>query len=1149
MGQLQSYQDEGRLASRRPGTGEQDERIRVLKEGRPLLRVVDVDAQERRRITAFSSANAATSTEQSRKLTIVDVSEAMTVQSLAGLTNKRAQQQALDREDTISIDGDEDLLVERTPKAYRSDTARRGSFTAHVPADRSLWTVGIRAGQVRKIAVPVTANQPIRLITTSSVSRPTLRSQGKSVDDSSLVSKSSVAVRRNSTASAVRSSTAATTELTEAEQAMRDELNARDSQVAQRITDALHRGDYNETMRLVNAYRSQDSAADQSTPPYYTARTYNAILSALQAFRQPGEPISAILTTYNEMLERDVLPTIATYGIVIQALLERDEEVNKAIKRVSKKRRWLEWDKKISTRGNGIKGDRIKLGRRIAEQEREEQEVEQLGKEKNYESAVKLFRAAIIYNRHRPFRVVSYVELLGAAARRGDVETAIQVWGHHEGVRNSDKGTDLSEVRPVVRMFTLLMQAYANARELSGIQEVLSEFLEQERKGTIMDGRGQQPIEETMRYIQGLFTEVMHAYIAAGSPDVALKLLDEISQVSAADAAQPGSLPQLSPNIIARCVFAFTTNGDLDRALQLAGEIENKFANALDKDQRKLALSQSLQFIVNAAVEDLNAEVLIKAIDMLPASMPESKYLGEEAPALATTASRAINFMATEETRPVDAVLRLLHAYDLPEVKTQMSLRTHIPAFVEACFERGTPRDALYMLEFFDKGLFAGSGHISLLIRDHRSELVALAANFEEALSITAMLARYGCSPARTDALELVSRYRDASNENVTWSPERASALVTIFEGPAGATDADSLQGEEAREYDAVLDRLVQDLGAAASAGLTIESADLGRLVSILSLRKGDEQARSIMLETFGQKATAPLFAQPASPNLASEDGSDVFGAASDTSTAPTSVAPTYRIDRRLSATVDGHYGPKPSSTPLASYAVLKQGLASGAAIEPAVIGRLLQALARIGEESKVRELYALAHEIIATSVPQDRQLAAWVQVEDYMLIATCHLGHLEQAGMHRARIIEQGKAPSADAYATMISSTKDTTDDAAVARELWDESQRYNVKPHLYLYNTIISKLSKARKAEQALVFFVNMKAEGLRPSSVTYGAVIVSRATTCLAHADVGSVECLCSCWRRRVCNHLVQGNAGHAQLQAPSTAIQVSLCAKRR
>jgi hypothetical protein len=41
-------------------------------------------------------------------------------------------------------------------------------------------------------------------------------------------------------------------------------------------------------------------------------------------------------------------------------------------------------------------------------------------------------------------------------------------------------------------------------------------------------------------------------------------------------------------------------------------------------------------------------------------------------------------------------------------------------------------------------------------------------------------------------------------------------------------------------------------------------STDLGRLANIVSLRKGEEQARAVMLEIFGQDATAPLLQRAA---------------------------------------------------------------------------------------------------------------------------------------------------------------------------------------------------------------------------------------------------------------------------------------------
>lgn len=1075
MGQLQSYQEDATRARARPAGKADEGRIKVLKDGRPLLRVVDVDAHERKRLTAFPT----TSPQSEQRVTIVDVSEAMHVQSLAALQAKRTSQ--IDTDDVISIDGDDEM-----PRTHRLAPRRQSSVRVK---DRSagLWTVGIRAGQ--GIVVPVTSTQPIRLFTTAT-------SRTGSADDSSILTKSPHSIRRNSTASVVRpNSHSQNPELTDAEREMRDELDARDRAAVNRISEAYHAGNYDETMRLVSAYRSQGRADGE--PPYFTSRGYNVVLSAMQAFRQPGQPISNILTTYNEMLERDILPTIGTYSIVIQALLERDDEVDRAMKKLSKRRRWLEWEQRVFA-SQGEKKQETKaaadknFAKRSAALEVHEKELEGLMKEHNYESAVKLFRAAIVYNRFRPFRVSSYLAMLAAAARRGDVETAIQVWGHHEGVKNSDQRKQAgADDRPLVRMFSLLLQAYANAREASGIKEVLQEFLEQEQQGGIVDGRGgEQDQAAVMRTVNGLFSEVLHAYILSGQTDVALGLLDEMARVTPEDALKPGSLPSLSTSAIARCVYSLATTGDFDRALQVTTDIEVKYTN-MDVNERKAATKQCAQYILNEAISNANIDVLKRAVDIMPLGV--DKHSTEDADAFAATIQRAVLLVANEEAYPIDTVLRLLRIFNTPDVRAEVDVtpRNGVPALVRACFERASLRDALFVLQFFDKEGHTGTGPLASDLTAHRSELIRLAADLKEALSITAMLARYGCFPSLADSLQLIKQYRTAPTDAAAWTSEQASSLITVFEGPASAVESAVLQGEEAREYDDALDHLVKDLAAATSSGLKLHSLDLGRLMNVASLRKGDERAQAIMTEAFGQDAVAPFL--PSSPQLSSEAGTE-FLAPSETSTAPTSVGPAYRIDKRLSYTVDGHYGPKPSMTPLASYAALKQGLAQGVTAEPFIIARLLQALARMGEESKVRELYALAHEVIATTLPEDRQLAAWIQVEDFMLIASCHLGHLEEAGMHRARIIEQGMAPSADAYATMISSTKDTTDDASVARELWEESQRYGVKPHLYLYNTIISKLSKARKAEQAIEFFKNMKVEGLKPSSVTYGAVIVS-------------------------------------------------------
>lgn len=82
----------------------------------------------------------------------------------------------------------------------------------------------------------------------------------------------------------------------------------------------------------------------------------------------------------------------------------------------------------------------------------------------------------------------------------------------------------------------------------------------------------------------------------------------------------------------------------------------------------------------------------------------------------------------------------------------------------------------------------------------------------------------------------------------------------------------------------------------------------------------------------------------------------------------------------------------------------------------------------------------------------------------------------------------------SVDVYVIMIVFLKDIIDDVLVVRELWEEVFGMGVKFYLFLYNIVISKLSKVRKVESVLDLFMRMKFERIRLFSVIYGVVIVS-------------------------------------------------------
>ena len=220
------------------------------------------------------------------------------------------------------------------------------------------------------------------------------------------------------------------------------------------------------------------------------------------------------------------------------------------------------------------------------------------------------------------------------------------------------------------------------------------------------------------------------------------------------------------------------------------------------------------------------------------------------------------------------------------------------------------------------------------------------------------------------------------------------------------------------------------------------------------------------------------------------------------------SIAPeskAVKIDLVLSAKVDDMV--KSGMSPLAIYGIVKSARRDDVHAHPEALARLVQRLATVQATMELEDTYLIAYNTLASLPAASEQTAAWAYLEDRMLIAMANAGDLGKAALHRDRLLQAGAAPSADSYAAMITSAKDTTDDATVALELFDEARRFGVVPNLYLFNILISKLSKARRTHLALSYFEQMKTVGIRPSAVTYGSVIAGASHLCTRM--IGGIE----------------------------------------
>jgi pentatricopeptide repeat protein len=143
-----------------------------------------------------------------------------------------------------------------------------------------------------------------------------------------------------------------------------------------------------------------------------------------------------------------------------------------------------------------------------------------------------------------------------------------------------------------------------------------------------------------------------------------------------------------------------------------------------------------------------------------------------------------------------------------------------------------------------------------------------------------------------------------------------------------------------------------------------------------------------------------------------------------------------------------------------------------------------------------------LCHDILSmarTDVPLMAQYAVvrygWSSILDAMVGACLNLGNRGRAEQYHQELLDMGATPSANTFGLYITTLKDSTktfDEASEAVRIFHRAKAEGVEPSSFLYNALIGKLGKARRIDDCLFFFAEMRALGIKPTSVTYGTVV---------------------------------------------------------
>ncbi|KAH9927853.1 hypothetical protein B0H21DRAFT_124526 [Amylocystis lapponica] len=847
-----------------------------------------------------------------------------------------------------------------------------------------------------------------------------------------------------------------------------------------------------------------------------SASLYNAALQALADVRNPGESLQTILQTYSEMIARSILPNFRTYTILIHALTTRDHELHRAF--------WNSNDYMA------------KLPTPV--------ELRALGSEthSSFDSAITLFQTACSIPKSKlPPQI--YGNLLRSCAIHANVDAAIYVFAHLE---------KRSDVTPNAYHFRHLIDVYASVGDLNGAREVFAAFREACESERISWPTEDVAEEDAVPYTSlgahaarlAVWNQMVETYIRCGQPTGAIGLLEQMLDSDAGEAFVSAGVPLPASSTFASIVVGFCRSGDVATALSWFDRLLKQDASPRHPYEATRIPTRPNQKAWTAILHTLAVEGMVEPLNRL-----FSHYLR-------VAVQDGLNVRGADRTAVLRANLRLLHSNsdldpvvvtglldfvvdtvihdDLAQMRfpstAKDSSRTVFQDLTQSylahgCRERvmdiaeryvGFERSAIHDAEvcqtldadevlFKTKGLRNVVQALSLPFLEADMPVLTL----DLALRFANLSHSVGIGPTATIApyyLRAYSLSKSRKDSNVLTVGEWEMLVHAVI--AAGALRPTSSQDTSSPRDDGsriTLESLLEDMAQSGVDVSGLAKYVRRRIVDTL-LSRYDATVTEALLHPLGPPLVSLLQEILHETNSTATPSTD-FASSQDIITPPPSSPTSYiHVDLYHSKFVDEYYPAHQQVSPIMAYNRFEAGMRNGVYPRPEVIARLIGALGRLGEKDKVRVLYDAAQMVLATLEHQkQRQSVGWFQVEDHMIIGLAHAGDIDGAHVHRLRIIDQGGSPSADAYGALIHLVKDTTDDTSNAMALFEESQMRGVMPNIYLYNTIISKLAKARKADHALELFQQMKSRLIWPTSVTYGAVIAA----CCRVGDAHSAE----------------------------------------
>lgn len=840
-----------------------------------------------------------------------------------------------------------------------------------------------------------------------------------------------------------------------------------------------------------------------------TIAEYNMALDALRSTRRVGEPLHLLLEVYNEMLRRGLSPNARTYGVLLEALTGRDYEVTKSLANVS-----------LEARRQPPYGSRLAAGLTHSE-EIINARVKQYKSENNFASAMTLFEALVGLVGNRAIPVNIYLVLLRSCSQHANVKAALHVWNQ------LSKRPDV-QIPPLAYLY--LITVFAKTKDIARATATFDEFRKACAEGSLPWTTAPQKNPKLLAYqtrnsqtIQvQVYNKMIETHFMCGEHSSALALLEEMMD----SPADPKSftladIPPPASSTYTQIITGFCQANDIPSALTW---FEKLLAQPAPPAGQNINMYQSARepgrpdrFAWRVLLDKLASEGMVADLNRLFVigldTSASSVTLGAEEGVIVFNANTAFCSQTTDSKQALECLDLMRHL--MKQNLVQPGTHEMVIGLVELFVKHGAVEQAVELVEWQSElqkvnvapSKYQGPGKefAHSQVQQTLSYLSAtVVSGFGAALPWTMVhrllnvLQEWSVQLPSEVGAQVLGSYHlalksgDFGNEsNLDW--ELLVGTAPAFTNAVGIESASQV--------------FVDLLSHMASSGVKLSELSpviVQQLLTILVGHLGEEGMKDVLcpiapsiaeaVDAFYPQASSPAMDDAASQTAASE--SELSQGTQDTL-----VDTPVIIDPHHSRHVDEWFHTKSSSddrnrlTAHDGYARYIKGLEQHRYPVPTTFAHLITGFGRLGDVEKVTSLYSDAQRVIGSlEKNKEWQTQSWFTIEDSMIVGLAHAGDLNAAHLHRVRVLEQGGAPSADAYGALIQYVKDTTDDTSSAMALFQESQSRGVRPNIYLYNNIISKLAKARKADYALELFQQMKANQVPTSSITYGALIAA-------------------------------------------------------